>query len=361
MRIDRKKFIGNMLSGGAAVAAGAALGDEFAAADGTLPPGSCGDPDNVWFGKHIFPLEPTMADGPSCFLKDGRVIEPAKEIPVFRKTDVVVVGGGPAGFAAAIGAARAGAKVALVERYGSLGGLFTNGMVLIMLSTSRREESGRWTLVTRGVCEEFMERSCKYGKAFCNPPASTLPGQMWQPTVDPEWVLKHGGWSSVLFERATMFGVKPAASAHPFAPRTSDDLPADGSLTIGTSTPSTCERNVFASLAAKRNTGEAFTAMTISASAAVNETLSPVANFFSAAVAPSMDINAADTATTFIVFISSPFFKSFRISPESPSAWRKRPWPAVRDRLRWDAAGPFRHSGNTAHWSRKAASARIRN
>ena len=187
MIIDRKKFIGNMLSGGAAVAAGAALGDEFAAADGTLPPGSCGDPDNVWFGKHIFPLEPTMADGPSCFLKDGRVIEPAKEIPVFRKTDVVVVGGGPAGFAAAIGAARAGAKVALVERYGSLGGLFTNGMVLIMLSTSRREESGRWTLVTRGVCEEFMERSCKYGKAFCNPPASTLPGQMWQPTVDPEW------------------------------------------------------------------------------------------------------------------------------------------------------------------------------
>ena len=187
MKIDRKEFLRNMLSGGTAVVAGAALGDEFVAAKDKLPPGSCGDPANVWFGRHIFPLEPTMTDGPSCFIKDGKVVEPSKEIPVFHKTDVVVVGGGPAGFAAAIGAACAGAKVALVECYGSLGGLFTNGMVLIMLSTSRREESGKWTLVTRGVCEEFMDRSCKYGKSFSSPPASTLPNHMWQPTVDPEW------------------------------------------------------------------------------------------------------------------------------------------------------------------------------
>ena len=187
MKIDRKEFLRNMLGGGAAVAAGAAFGDEFVATKDKLPSGSCGDPANVMFGKHIFPLEPTMTDGPSCFLRDGKVVEPSKEIPVFHKTDVVVVGGGPAGFAAAVGAARAGAKVALVERYGSLGGLFTNGMVLIMLSTSRREESGKWTLVTRGVCEEFMVRSCKYGRTFANPPASTLPKHMWQPTVDPEW------------------------------------------------------------------------------------------------------------------------------------------------------------------------------
>lgn len=187
MMIDRKEFLKSLLSGGAAAAVGASFGDDFVETREMLPPGSCGDPDNVWFGKHIFPLGHTMSDGPSCSLKDGRVIEPSKEIPVFHKTDVVVVGGGPAGFAAAIGAARAGAKVALVERYGSLGGLFTNGMVLIMLSTSRREESGKWTLVTRGVCEEFMERSGKYGKDFSNPPASTLPDNMWQPTVDPEW------------------------------------------------------------------------------------------------------------------------------------------------------------------------------
>lgn len=43
--------------------------------------------------------------------------------------DVIVVGGGPAGVAAAVSAARAGAKTALVERYGVLGGMLTAGHV----------------------------------------------------------------------------------------------------------------------------------------------------------------------------------------------------------------------------------------
>ena len=169
-----------------ALASGAALGDEFVADRNGLPPGSVGDPQNVWFGRHIFPLEHTQTDGPSCFVRDGKVIEPSHELPVFHTTDVVVVGGGPAGFAAAVAAAKTGAKVALVERYGSLGGLFTNGMVLILLATSRQEASGDWTLVTRGVCEDFMLRAGKYGKTFCHPSANTCPKARWHPTVDPE-------------------------------------------------------------------------------------------------------------------------------------------------------------------------------
>lgn len=186
-KTTKREFIKSLGLFGAAGAAGAVFGDEYVPGGGRLPAGSCGDPDNAAFGRHIFPLGHTMEDGPSCFLRDGKVCEPAKEIPVFHRADVVVVGGGPAGFSAAVGAARVGARVALVERYGSLGGLFTNGMVLIMLASSRRSESGRWDVVTRGVCGEFMERAGKYGKQFSDPPESTCPARRWHPTVDPEW------------------------------------------------------------------------------------------------------------------------------------------------------------------------------
>src|ERR687885_3070717 len=57
-------------------------------------------------------------------------LEPAREVPVFAETEVLVVGGGPAGCAAAVAAARAGAEVLLLERYGHLGGLSTGGLVI---------------------------------------------------------------------------------------------------------------------------------------------------------------------------------------------------------------------------------------
>jgi FAD dependent oxidoreductase len=55
--------------------------------------------------------------------------EPARELPVHCETDVLVVGGGPSGCAAATAAGRLGADVLLVERYGHLGGLATGGLV----------------------------------------------------------------------------------------------------------------------------------------------------------------------------------------------------------------------------------------
>ena len=67
--ISTREFIKGLGLCGAAAATGAALGDEYVADRNALPPGSCGDPQNVWFGKHIFPLEHTMADGPSCFIR----------------------------------------------------------------------------------------------------------------------------------------------------------------------------------------------------------------------------------------------------------------------------------------------------
>ncbi len=80
--------------------------------------------------------------------------EPARDIPVFAETDVLVVGGGPAGTTAAIAAARLGADVLLVERYNHLGGLSTGGLVIWI--DRMTDWSGRH--IIRGLAEEFMER-----------------------------------------------------------------------------------------------------------------------------------------------------------------------------------------------------------
>ena len=52
-----------------------------------------------------------------------------KNVPVLGSYEVVVAGAGPAGICAAVAAARSGARVALVERYGVLGGNLTAGYV----------------------------------------------------------------------------------------------------------------------------------------------------------------------------------------------------------------------------------------
>lgn len=186
MQISKREFLRSLGLAGVAGVAGLARADEPVISSGKLPEGSCGDPCNPYFGRNIFPLPRSMEDGESCFMKDGKVYEPAREISVFHQTDVVVVGGGPAGFSAAVAAARAGAKAALVERYGSLGGLFTNGLVLIMLCTSRRED-GRWRLVQGGLVTEFADRARALGADVCDYGTKDWDGKRhWQPTVDPE-------------------------------------------------------------------------------------------------------------------------------------------------------------------------------
>lgn len=52
----------------------------------------------------------------------NKVIEGTKEIPVCDVCDVIIAGGGPSGFAAALGAAKAGAKTILIENNSFLGG-----------------------------------------------------------------------------------------------------------------------------------------------------------------------------------------------------------------------------------------------
>ncbi|TMG79740.1 MAG: FAD-dependent oxidoreductase, partial [Betaproteobacteria bacterium] len=60
----------------------------------------------------------------------ARIELPPRRAIVAADTDVLVVGGGPAGLGAAIGAAQAGARVVLAERYGFLGGNATAALVM---------------------------------------------------------------------------------------------------------------------------------------------------------------------------------------------------------------------------------------
>ncbi len=70
--------------------------------------------------------------------------EPAQELPILAEAEVVVCGGGPAGCAAALAAARAGADTLLIEREGHLGGATVNQLVLVILSKNGVDFQGVW-------------------------------------------------------------------------------------------------------------------------------------------------------------------------------------------------------------------------
>ena len=86
-------------------------------------------------------------------------MEPAKEIPVYGKYDTVVVGGGFAGIAAALAAARGGNKVLLCEKLFVLGGLGTAGLVTIYLPLC----DGVGNQLSYSIAEELLLRSIDDG------------------------------------------------------------------------------------------------------------------------------------------------------------------------------------------------------
>ncbi len=147
----------------------------------------------------------------------GQWHEPARDIPVHHRCDVLVVGGGPSGTAAAVAAARAagqgGASVTLLERYNHLGGLSTGGLVIWI--DRMTDWSGE--LVIRGFASEVLQRLP--AEAVAGPALDEWGSQdasraahwaqrtaafhgvvTWSPTIDPErlkllsqqMVLEHG-------------------------------------------------------------------------------------------------------------------------------------------------------------------------
>ena len=81
--------------------------------------------------------------------------EPARDLPVHGDFDVVVAGGGMAGVAAAVAAARNGAGVCLIDKQSALGGLATLGVVAIYLPIG----DGRGRQVVGGLGEELLKLS----------------------------------------------------------------------------------------------------------------------------------------------------------------------------------------------------------
>ncbi|HLY89332.1 MAG TPA: FAD-dependent oxidoreductase [Acetobacteraceae bacterium] len=125
--------------------------------------------------------------------------EPARAIPVLRECDVLVVGGGPSGTAAAVAAARTGADVVLLERYNHLGGLSTGGLVIWI--DRMTDWSGKQVIC--GIANDLLDRLPK--DALAGPPRADWGSKdeataaywkdrtaayhgivTWSPTLDPE-------------------------------------------------------------------------------------------------------------------------------------------------------------------------------
>ena len=88
--------------------------------------------------------------------------EPARQIPLYGEYEVAVLGGGPAGIAAAVAAARAGRKTLLIERYGFLGGMGTAAGVTNFCGLHANVH-GEMHRVVQGIASELLARIDRIG------------------------------------------------------------------------------------------------------------------------------------------------------------------------------------------------------
>lgn len=90
------------------------------------------------------------------------IVEPARSIPVFGEFDIAVIGGGPAGIAAAAAAAGLGRTVLLIERYGFLGGMGTAAGVTNFCGLHANVH-GDIRQVVHGIADDLLDRIAALG------------------------------------------------------------------------------------------------------------------------------------------------------------------------------------------------------
>ena len=95
-------------------------------------------------------------------LPPGTITEPARQVPLYGEYEVAVLGGGPAGIAAALAAARAGRRTLLIERYGFLGGMGTAAGVTNFCGLHANVH-GEMHRVVQGIASDLLDRIDRLG------------------------------------------------------------------------------------------------------------------------------------------------------------------------------------------------------
>src|SRR5256885_9566729 len=95
-------------------------------------------------------------------LPSRTIQEPARQIPIYGEYEVAVLGGGPAGIAAAVAAARAGRRTLLIERYGFLGGMGTAAGVTNFCGLHANVH-GEMHRVVQGIASDLLARIDRLG------------------------------------------------------------------------------------------------------------------------------------------------------------------------------------------------------
>jgi hypothetical protein len=98
----------------------------------------------------------------NLLLSAKTIEEPARSIPLYGEYEVTVLGGGPAGIAAAVASARAGKRTLLIERYGFLGGMGTAAGVTNFCGLHANVH-GEMHRVVQGVASDLLARIDRLG------------------------------------------------------------------------------------------------------------------------------------------------------------------------------------------------------